>query len=183
MAKNLSIYHSLKELDSFVSELKIESFNEFSFEGTQKKDGEYVIFSFKKDNTEKVYKLIKVMEAIPLPYIYNAFMDRAIFTVLCFALKYKLVEVDIYGQCNIVVISTNKGKYHNDVIISCVVNNEGPVFPPDFNSLNEVFKSIEEVSFNNIKIDVPLVIYRLPSATSYDWPLKSLLNRFNFIKV
>lgn len=177
--KKFEVYHSLKEFNSFVNDLKDENFLEFTFEDT-KEDGEYVLFSFLEKKGERIHKLLMTMKEIPLSYLCSPFVDKAIFTVLCFAHKYKLEEIEIYGQCNIKINSSNKGYYHNDVIISPVINNDDPVFPPDFNSINEVFKLIKNVTFNNIKVETPLMII---NSTDYTWSFKSLLHRFGFIEI
>lgn len=182
--KDFRVHYSLEELDSFVDRLKEEQIEEFSFENSNKSDGQFILFSFVKDDaSESTQKMIKVMSQVPLPYAVND-SDSAIFTALCFALKYKVLELEIYGICNIKVNSENKGAYHNKVVVSGVIPSAGDqydlVFPPDLNSLTQVFKSIKKVDFNDIVLESPLRICNSPTATTYKWSLAAMLGRFNF---
>jgi len=177
--KELTVFYSMKELNSFIENLKEGSFKELSLSPSSI-DSNYVFFSFLEDK-KRIFQILEIMKEVPMPYIGYQFMSQTIFTILCFVLKNEIKEVNIYGICNIKKIPGEMNI--KEIAISNLKNDfekKEPVFPLDLAFLSECLKSVDEVDFCDIKIDDFIKIYKRPKSTSFDWSLNKLMNHLNF---
>ncbi len=139
------------------------------------KKEQYVIFSYGKDKTEKVYLIMELLKDPPIKNLTPS--EEGKLAVLLLAIHRNIETFNIHGICEIEITVEN---HSNDMIVR-EIKDSGSAFAPDLIHLTEAIKQYStDNNFNCIKIEDNIFVQ---FKRTEDFTQKELFEKLNIVEL